>query len=126
MPVSGLPPYDDDNIFAKILRSEIPCQKIYEDEFVLAFPDINPQTPVHVLVIPKGKYVSAADFGATASREEITGFTRALSAVAKQLGLEANGYRLIANMGQHGFQHVPHYHVHILGGCELGLLAFHP
>jgi len=112
--------YDDQNIFAKILRGEIPCKKIYEDEFALAFPDMYPQAPVHVLVIPKGAFISAADFGATASPAQITGFTRALSHVAKLLGVEEAGYRLISNAGPNSHQQVPHYHVHILAGRPLG------
>src|SRR5690242_994082 len=99
MAVSGLPPYDDTNIFARILRGEIPCKKVHEDQWSLAFHDINPQAPVHVLLIPKGRYCSFADFSANASAEEIAGFMRAVGAVAKQLGLEAEGYRLLANMG---------------------------
>ncbi|MBU6397140.1 MAG: HIT domain-containing protein [Rhodospirillales bacterium] len=112
--------YDNDNIFAKILRGEIPAQKIYEDEYTLAFPDINPQAPVHVLIIPKGQYVSAADFGATASSAEITGFYRALSAVAKMLNIEETGYRIICNAGPDSHQLVPHFHAHILGGRKMG------
>src|SRR5215510_9699006 len=108
MAVSGLPPYDDSNIFARILRGEIPSRKVYEDEWALAFRDINPQAPTHVLVIPKGRYVSFADFSAQAGAEEIAGFMRAVGAVAKQLGLEAQGYRLLANMGEHSGQEVPH------------------
>ncbi len=114
--------YDDGNIFARILRGEIPCQKLYEDEFALAFADIKPQAPVHALVIPKGRYVSAADFGATASDTEIAGFARAVAKVAQQLGVEASGYRLISNSGSDSHQEVPHYHVHILGGRPLGHL----
>jgi histidine triad (HIT) family protein len=113
-------PYDDDNIFARILRGEIPCDKIYEDDFALAFPDIRPQAPVHVLVIPKGKYVSLADFGATASAEEITGFFRAASQVARQIGVEASGFRTIANSGPDSHRLVPHFHIHIMGGEPLG------
>jgi diadenosine tetraphosphate (Ap4A) HIT family hydrolase len=120
MVVSGKPPYDDNNIFAKILRGEIPCKKIYEDEFALAFHDINPQGPIHALVIPKGQYVSYADFGATAPADLIFGFMRAVAQTAKQLGLEDTGYRLIANMGWDSHQEVPHYHVHIIGGRKLG------
>ncbi|GAN79317.1 histidine triad nucleotide-binding protein [Acidocella aminolytica] len=112
--------YDDKNIFAKILRGEIPTKTVYEDEYALAFPDINPQAPVHILVIPKGRYVSAADFGATASPEEITGFYRAVSHVAKQLGVEDSGYRIICNIGPDSQQMVPHFHVHILGGHKMG------
>jgi len=120
MPVSGLPPYDDNNIFARILRGEIPCKKVYEDAHALAFHDINPQAPVHVLVIPKGKYCSFADFSAGASEAEIAGFIRAVGTVARQLGLEAPGYRALANMGAHGGQEVPHLHVHLFGGRPLG------
>jgi diadenosine tetraphosphate (Ap4A) HIT family hydrolase len=123
MPVSGLSPYDDANIFARILRGEIPNRTVYEDDFVLAFHDIGPQAPTHVLVIPKGKYVSFADFSAQASEAEITGFIRAVGRVAKMLGLEAPGYRLIANMGEHSGQEVPHFHVHIVGGRPLGRMV---
>jgi diadenosine tetraphosphate (Ap4A) HIT family hydrolase len=115
-------PYDDTNVFAKILRGEIPCTRLYEDEYALAFPDIRPQAPVHVLVIPKGKYVSIADFGAKASPEEITGFWRAVAAVAKLAGVEESGYRLICNAGPDSRQEVPHFHAHILGGHKLGTL----
>ncbi len=120
MPVNGLPPYDDDNIFAKILRGDIPCRKVFEDEWALAFHDIAPQAPLHVLVVPRGRYCSFADFSAAASPEEIAGFTRALGQVARDLGLEADGYRIIANMGEHSGQEVPHYHAHILAGRPLG------
>jgi histidine triad (HIT) family protein len=113
-------PYDPNNIFAKILQGQIPAKKVYEDEFALAFYDIHPQAPVHVLVIPKGAYMSALDFGASASADEITGFYRAVSVVAKNLGLEENGFRMIANTGIHGGQEVPHYHVHLLGGKKIG------
>jgi diadenosine tetraphosphate (Ap4A) HIT family hydrolase len=122
MVVSGKPPYDDSNIFARILRGEIPCNKIFEDDFALAFHDIRPQAPVHALVIPKGCYVSFADFGANAPAELIFGFSRAVAHVAKQLGVEETGYRLIANMGWDSHQEVPHYHVHILGGRKLGVM----
>jgi len=120
MAVSGLGPYDDGNIFAKILRGEIPCRKAYEDRWALAFHDINPQAPVHVLVVPKGRYVSFADFSASASDEEIAGFTRAVGKVAKELGLEAKGYRLLANMGADSGQEVAHFHVHLFAGRPLG------
>ncbi len=112
--------YDKDNIFAKILRGEIPCNKIYEDEFALAFHDINPQAPIHVLVIPKGEYVSMSDFTADAPDELIVGFFRAVGLVAKQLGLDEPGYRTLANIGEHGRQEVPHLHMHIFGGKKLG------
>ena len=120
MPVSGMPPYDDANIFARILRREIPCKKVYEDDWVLAFHDINPQAPTHVLVIPKGKYCSFADFSAVASEAEIAGFTRAVGRIANNLGLEAAGYRLLANMGADSGQEVPHFHVHLFAGRPLG------
>jgi diadenosine tetraphosphate (Ap4A) HIT family hydrolase len=123
MPVTGLPPYDDQNVFARILRGEIPCRKVYEDEYALAFHDIAPQAPVHVLVIPKGRYVSVADFAATASAEEIAGFWRAVAKVAAELGLERTGYRVLMNMGRDGGQEVPHYHVHIFGGRPLGRMV---
>jgi diadenosine tetraphosphate (Ap4A) HIT family hydrolase len=122
MVVSGKPPYDENNIFAKILRGEIPCQKIFEDEFALAFHDIRPQAPVHALVIPKGNFVSFADFGANAPANLIFGFTRAVAHVAKALGVEETGYRLITNMGWDSHQEVPHYHVHILAGRKLGVM----
>jgi histidine triad (HIT) family protein len=123
MPVSGLPPYDDNNIFARILRGEIPAKTVYEDEWALAFHDIAPQAPIHVLIIPKGKYCSFADFSAAASEAEIAGFTRAVGKVARDLGLEAPGYRILANMGTHGGQEVPHYHVHLFGGRSLGRMV---
>lgn len=115
--------YDPNNVFARILRGEIPCNKLYEDEHVLAFKDIRPQAKVHVLVIPKGAYVSAQDFGEQASAAEITAFNRAVSRLAKDLGIAESGYRLIANAGAHGHQEVPHYHVHILGGQPMGKMV---
>lgn len=120
MTVSGLPPYDDNNIFARILRGEIPSRKVYEDEWSLAFHDINPQAPTHILVVPKGRYCSFADFSAAASTEEIAGFIRAVGKVARELGLEAPGYRILANMGDHGGQEVPHLHIHLFAGRPLG------
>jgi len=123
MSVTGLPPYDDANIFARILRGEIPCKKVHEDAHALAFHDINPQAPVHVLVIPKGPYVSIADFGAQASDAEIAGFWRAVSKVAKDLGLEAAGYRALTNMGVDGGQEVPHFHVHLFAGRRIGRMV---
>lgn len=120
MAVTGLPPYDDANVFARILRGEIPCRKVYEDDHALAFHDINPQSPIHVLVIPKGRYVSIADFSANASDAEVAGFWRAVGRVAKELGLEASGYRVLTNMGRDAHQEVPHFHVHIFGGRSLG------
>ena len=112
--------YDDDNIFAKILRGELPCDKVYEDEHTLAFRDINPQAPVHVLVIPKGKYVSFEDFSAKASDGELAGFDRAVGRVARELDLIEAGYRILANHGEAAGQLVPHYHIHIFGGGDLG------
>jgi diadenosine tetraphosphate (Ap4A) HIT family hydrolase len=112
--------YDPNNIFAKILREEIPCNKVYEDEYSLAFHDINPQAPVHVLVIPKGDYVSMADFTASAPDDLIAGFMRAVGKVADDLGLVEPGYRTISNAGSNAHQEVPHLHVHILGGRPLG------
>ncbi len=123
MSVSGLPPYDPANIFARILRGEIPCKRVHEDEWALAFHDINPLTPTHVLVIPKGEWVSAADFHAGATAEAIAGFWRAVAAVAKALGLEAPGYRILSNMGGDGGQEVPHFHVHVFGGRPLGRMV---
>jgi diadenosine tetraphosphate (Ap4A) HIT family hydrolase len=120
MPVSGLGGYDDNNIFARILRGEIPSRKVFENEHALAFHDIHPLAPTHVLVIPKGKYVSLADFTAKASETEIAGFFRAVGVVANELGLEGDGYRILANMGEHSGQEVPHLHVHIFGGRPLG------
>jgi histidine triad (HIT) family protein len=120
MAVSGLPPYDDTNVFARILRRDIPCRKVYEDRWALAFHDLNPLAPTHVLVIPTGRYVSFADFSANASAEEITGFVRAVGNVAKDLGAEAQGYRLLTNMGEQSGQEVPHFHVHLFAGRRLG------
>ena len=120
MSVNGSPVYDDNNVFARILRGEIPSKKVYENEWAFAFHDINPQAPVHVLVIPRGRYCSFADFSAGASDAEIAGFTRAVGEVARMLGLEQSGYRILANMGEHAGQEVPHFHVHIFGGRPLG------
>lgn len=122
MPVEALGPYDDNNIFARILRGEIPSKRVHEDEWSLAFHDINPQSPTHVLVIPKGKWRSFADFSAHASDAEIAGFIRAVGLVAKQLGLETPGYRLLANAGIDAHQEVPHLHIHIFGGRPLGAM----
>jgi diadenosine tetraphosphate (Ap4A) HIT family hydrolase len=126
MPVSGLGPYDDTNIFARILRGELPCKRVYEDDFALAFHDIHPRAPVHVLVIPKTPHVSLADFSASATPAQIAGFFAAVGAVAKQLNLEQPGYRILANMGAHGHQEVPHFHVHIFGGRPLGPMLLEP
>jgi diadenosine tetraphosphate (Ap4A) HIT family hydrolase len=120
MPIDPTLPYDNQNVFAKILRGEIPNRTVYEDEWALAFHDINPQAPTHVLVIPKGSYVSWDDFTATAPAEEIAGFVRAVGHVARSLGLVEPGYRLLANIGYHGHQEVPHLHVHLFGGKPLG------
>jgi histidine triad (HIT) family protein len=120
MPIDATLPYDAQNIFAKILRGEIPNRTVYEDEWALAFHDINPQAPHHVLVIPKGAYVSWDDFSERASEAEIAGFVRAVGKVARDMGLAAPGYRLLANIGGHGHQEVPHLHVHLFGGKPLG------
>ncbi|HTR17766.1 MAG TPA: histidine triad nucleotide-binding protein [Acetobacteraceae bacterium] len=120
MPVSGLDPYDDQNVFARILRGELPCRKVYEDEWALAFHDLHPRAPVHVLVIPKARFVSLADFTARGSAGEIAGFFRAVGAVARELGVEEPGYRVLANTGVNGGQEVPHFHVHLFGGRPLG------
>lgn len=120
MPIDPTLPYDDQNVFAKILRGEIPNRTVYEDDWALAFHDINPQAPTHVLVIPKGAYVSWDDFSARAAEAEIAGFIRAVGHVARSLGLLEPGYRLLANIGQHGHQEVPHLHVHLFGGKPLG------
>jgi histidine triad (HIT) family protein len=122
MPIDATLPYDDQNIFAKILRGEIPSKTVYEDEWALAFHDINPQAPVHVLVIPKGAYVSWDDFSATASDAEIAGFVRAVGTIARDLGLVEPGYRLLANVGIDAHQEVPHLHIHLFGGKALGPL----
>ena len=118
MPIDPRAPYDDQNIFAKILRGEIPCNKVHEDDFSLSFHDIRPQAPVHVLVIPKGPYVSWDDFTANAPAEFVAGFMRSGGEVTRLLGLDAPGYRLMVNMGGHGHQEVPHLHVHIFGGRQ--------
>lgn len=120
MPIDATKPYDDQNVFAKILRGEIPSQKVYEDEFALAFHDINPQAPHHILVIPKGPYVSWDDFSARGSDTEIAGFVRAVGKVAREAGMVAPGYRLLANTGPDSHQEVPHLHVHIFAGRPLG------
>lgn len=122
MPIDATQPYDDNNIFARILRGELPSKPVYEDEFSFAFHDINPQAPLHILVIPKGKYVSWDDFSARASDAEIGGFIRAVGHVAREHGLVEPGYRLLANIGANGGQEVPHLHVHIFGGKNLGAM----
>ena len=115
--------YDRNNIFARILRGEIPSKKVFEDANALAFHDIAPQAPVHVLVIPKGEYVSWDDFSARAGEAEIAGFVRAVGTVARQLGIAEKGYRLLANHGADGGQEVPHLHVHLFGGRRLGRMV---
>ena len=112
--------YDDDNIFAKILRGEVPCRKLVENEHALVFSDISPQAPAHALVIPKGKYTDALDFAARASAAEAAGLFAAIGATVTKLGLDKDGYRLIANAGAHGRQEVAHLHFHVLGGRDLG------
>jgi histidine triad (HIT) family protein len=112
--------YDDNNIFAKILRGEIPNKTVYEDEHVLAFHDINPQAPVHILVIPKGRYIAVDDFGAHASAAEIKAFYAAVSKISAEYDLKDSGFRVICNTGLNGGQEVPHFHAHILGGRQLG------
>ena len=119
--------YDKNNIFAKILRGEIPCKKIYEDEFVLAFNDINPQKKIHVLIIPKGEYVNLDDFSAKASEKEISGLIKGISIVAKKVGVsdevKGGGYRSLVNTGKNGGQEVPHLHFHIFGGEKVGKMV---
>ena len=120
MPIDATKPYDDNNIFARILRGEIPSKKVYEDEHVLAFHDINPLSPTHILVVPKGPYVSWDDFSDKASDAEIAGFVRSVGKIARDEGLVMDGYRLLANVGLNSGQEVPHLHVHIFGGRPLG------
>ncbi len=120
MPIDATKPYDDSNIFARILRGELPCNKVFEDEHALAFHDINPMAAVHILVIPKGRFVSWNDFSAKASSEEIAGFVRAVGHVAREAGMVVQGYRALANVGKRAGQEVPHLHVHIFGGQPLG------
>ena len=120
MPINATDPYDDTNIFARILRGELPSKKVYEDENVLAFHDINPLAPVHILVIPKGRYVSWDDFSEKASDTEIAAFVRAVGKIARDENLVERGYRVLANTGLRGGQEVPHLHMHIFGGAPLG------
>ena len=118
--------YDNNNIFAKILRGEIPCKKIYEDDFVLSFYDINPQKKIHALVIPKGKYVNLDDFSSNASNEEMVGLIKGINIVAKKLGISSdigNGYRTLANISNDGGQEVPHLHFHLFGGENVGKMV---
>lgn len=120
MPIDATLAYDDSNIFARILRGELPSQTVYEDDYALAFHDINPQAPLHILVIPKGPYVSWDDFSDRGSDAEIAGFVRAVGKVARDRGLVAPGYRLLANVGLDSHQEIPHLHVHIFAGKPLG------
>jgi diadenosine tetraphosphate (Ap4A) HIT family hydrolase len=120
MAIDATLPYDDNNIFARILRGELPSKSVYEDDHALAFHDINPQAPLHLLVIPKGAYVSWDDFSERASDAEIAGFIRAVGKVARDHGLVVPGYRLLANVGPNSGQEVPHLHVHLFGGQFLG------
>ncbi|MGY2733473.1 HIT domain-containing protein [Sphingomonas sp. UYP23] len=122
MPIDATQPYDDQNVFAKILRGEIPATRLYEDQYAIAFPDIAPQAPTHILVIPTGAYMSWDDFSARGSDAEIAGFVRAVGTVARDAGLVAPGYRLLANTGLDSHQEVPHLHVHIFAGRPLGPL----
>jgi histidine triad (HIT) family protein len=119
--------YDKNNIFAKILRDEIPCKKIYEDEYVLAFHDINPQKKVHALIISKGEYVNLDDFSLKASKEEISGLIKGISIVAKKIGIseeaKGGGYRSLVNVGENGGQEIPHLHFHIFGGEKVGKMV---
>jgi histidine triad (HIT) family protein len=112
--------YDRNNIFARILRGEIPCNKVYEDAHVLAFHDISPQSPTHVLVIPKDEYVSFDDFSQNASAEEIAALVRAVGRIAREQGVAESGYRILANTGPAAHQEVQHFHVHLFGGRDLG------
>lgn len=118
-----MPVYDESNVFAKILRGEIPCDKVYEDEHVLAFNDITPKAPVHILVIPKGEYMTIGDFGANAHAEEIKSFYKAVDIIAEQQGIKDEGFRSIANTGVNGGQEVPHFHLHLLGGRKIGAMV---
>ena len=119
--------YDENNIFAKILRGEIPCKKIYEDNYVLAFYDVNPQKKIHALVIPKGKYINLDDFSLNASKEEMSGLIKGIGLVAKKIGVsdsvKGGGYRSLVNVGENGGQEVPHLHFHIFGGEKVGDLV---
>ena len=120
MPIDATLPYDDSNVFARLLRGEIPSRRLYEDEWAVAFHDIAPQASTHILVIPRGAYVSWDEFSLRASADEIAGFVRAVGHVAREQGLTAPGYRLLANTGPHGGQEVAHLHVHLFGGEPLG------
>ena len=118
--------YDENNIFAKILKGDIPCKRIYEDEYVLSFYDINPQKKIHALIIPKGKYIDLDDFNRRASDKEIVGLIKGISIVAKKLGISVNngkGYRALANVSEYGGQEVPHLHFHLFGGEKVGKMV---
>ncbi len=115
-------PYDSSNIFAKILKGDIPCKKVLETPYALAFEDLYPKAPIHVLIIPKGPYVSFSDFSQNASPAEIVGFFKSVGDVAKKLGLEESGYRILSNSGTDAHQEVPHFHIHLVGGKSLGPL----
>ena len=118
--------YDNNNIFAKILRGEIPCKRIYENKYVLSFYDINPQKKIHALVIPKGKYIDLDDFNSKASDKEIVGLIKGISIVAKKLGMSLDmgkGYRTLSNLSEHGGQEVPHLHFHLFGGEKVGKMV---
>ena len=120
MPIDATLPYDDGNVFARILRGELPSRRVYEDGWAVAFHDITPRAPIHILVVPKGRYVSWDDFSVRGSAEEIAGFVRAVGHVAREQGLVEPGYRLLANIGPHGGQEVAHLHVHLFGGRVMG------
>ena len=117
--------YDRNNVFARILRGEIPCEKVFEDAHVLAFHDIHPQAPVHIVVIPKGEYVNWSDFSLRASEGEMAAFMRAVAKIADDFGLAEKGYRVLSNCGGHGGQEVPHFHCHLFGGRHLGPMLAH-
>jgi histidine triad (HIT) family protein len=118
--------YDRNNVFARILRGELPCRKVYEDEHVLAFEDIQPQAPTHIIVIPKGDYVSPDDFSEKASQAELVAFLRAISRIAREQGVTGGGYRILANHGAAAHQEVPHFHLHLFGGRDLGPMLRRP
>jgi histidine triad (HIT) family protein len=118
--------YDRDNVFARILRGELPCNKVYEDNHVLAFRDINPQAPTHIVVIPKGQYVSVDDFSENASAAELAAFMRAIGRIARAEGIAETGYRILANHGAAAHQAVPHFHLHLVGGRDLGPMLRRP
>lgn len=118
--------YDENNVFARILRGELPCDKVYEDDWALAFNDIQPQALVHVLVVPKGPYISMDDFSSNASTQEVEGFFRAVGQVAREANVVSSGYRMLANHGRNGHQEVPHFHIHVFGGHDLGGMIRRP